>query len=270
MSDEPAGPWPDYECLRYDRPIEHVVRVVLHRPGSANALSARLLMELRDVVGRILDDESVRAWILTGAPRPDGRPMFCAGVDMKDALSRHDEFERADGRGLVDLIDNAIKPSIAVIDGVCTTGGLEVALACDLRFASSRAELSDWHMKRSGLGIGSWGSAARLSRLVGLDRAKEMLLTSRVVGGEEAAAIGLVHRVVHEDELMEAAVESAGQIAAMPPRGVQATLAYLQLQAHLSTQESIHLGTFAPELMGIKRRPFSDAAERFLRDQGDV
>lgn len=270
MSDEPAGSRPDYECLLYDRPAEHVARIALHRPGAANALSTRLLLELRDAVGRVLEDDSVRAWILTGAPRADGRPMFSAGVDMKDAVSDHEKFERADGRGLVDLIDNAVKPSIAVIDGICTTGGLEVALACDLRFASPRAQLSDWHMKRSGLGIGAWGSAARLSRLVGLDRAKEILLTSRVVGGEEAAAIGLVHRVVAEDELMESALETAGQIAGMPPRGVRATLGYLQLQAHLSTQESIHLGTFAPELMGIRRRPFSDAAERFLRERDDA
>lgn len=258
-----------YECLRYDEPREHVARVTLHRPERANALSARLLGELRDVVTRIMDDRDVRVWILTGAPRSDGRPMFSSGVDMVDATGRPEDFDKADGRGLVDLVDDAPKPSIAAIDGTCTTGALELALACDLRIASSRSQLSDWHMKRSGLGIGSWGSAARLSRLVGLDRAKEILLTSRVVEGEEAARIGLVHRAVEHEELMEAALETAGQIAAMPPRGVQATLSYLQLQANLSTQESIHLGTFAPELMGIRRRPFSDAASRFLRERAD-
>lgn len=269
MSETVIDAMPDYACLDYDEPREHVARVTMCRPDRANALSAQLLEELRDVVARIMDDRNVRVWILTGAPRTDGRPMFSSGVDMVDATGRPEDFNKADGRGLVDLIDDAPKPSIAAIDGTCTTGALELALACDLRIASSRAQLSDWHMKRSGLGIGSWGSAARLSRLVGLDRAKELLLTSRVVEGEEAARIGLVHRVVDHEELAEAALEMAGEIAAMPPRGVQATLSYLQLQAHLPVQESIHLGTFAPELMGIRRRPFSDAASRFLRDRSD-
>src|SRR3546814_15462013 len=81
-------------------------------------------------------------------------------------------------------IDDLPKPSIALIDGVCTTGGLELALACDLRIAAETAALSDWHLRRTGLGIGQWGMAARLARLVGTDRARELILPGTVPAGE--------------------------------------------------------------------------------------
>jgi len=259
----------EYEHIRYEMPAEHVARVVLNRPQAANALSADLLAELDDAVERINNDDEIRVWLLTGAPRPDGRPWFSAGVDMKEALSRPEgpQSRRLSPLALVDKIDDLLTPSIAVIDGVCTTGALEIVLACDLRFAASTAQLSDWHMKTSGLGIGAWGVSARLSRLVGVDKAKELLLMSEVVDGDEAKRIGLVNRSVPSESLMDTALAAAVKIAGMPRRGVRTTLGYLSLQAEMSKRDAMRWGELTPEFMGITLRPFSDAASRFYRDR---
>ncbi|WP_054679652.1 enoyl-CoA hydratase/isomerase family protein [Microbacterium sp. No. 7] len=259
----------DYRNLLVDSPVPHVLRVTLNRPRVANALSHALMSELRDVVERIRHDTGIHAWILTGAPREDGRPCFSAGADMKEAMSP-DAPPRFPGAELANAIDDLLTPSIAVIDGVCTTGALELALAFDLRLASDRARLTDQHMERSGLAMGAWGLAARMSRLVGVDKTKELLLLSEEVSGTEAERIGLVNRVYPADELMDAALAIAGRIAGMPRRGVRATLGYLGTQADMSKHDAIRWAELTPEYMGLTLRPFKDAASRFFnRRQGD-
>jgi enoyl-CoA hydratase/carnithine racemase len=256
------------DCLRLDRPVEHVLRVTLSRPMAANALSSQLLDELGDVVKDIENDETLRAWVLAGAPRPDGRAWFSAGVDMKEVLAgpvryRHDPGE------LVQRIDDLLVPSIAAIGGTCTTGALELALACDIRVAARSARLSDWHLKRTGLGLGGWGSAARLARLVGLDKAKELLLLSDEVDGVEAARIGMVNRVVDDADLDRTVLEMATTIASYPRRGVRMTLGYLQEQADMTKPEAISFAERAPAHFGVELRPFDDAARRWSGEPGD-
>jgi enoyl-CoA hydratase len=257
-----------YEHILVDRPADHVVRLTLHRPSAANAINQQMLAELEDAVREIAANDDVHAWILTGSPRLDGREWFSAGVDMKEALAGF-TGPRVSGARVCDQIDDLLKPSIAAIGGVCTTGALELVLACDIRIVSRSAEISDFHMLRSGMAIGAWGVAARLSRLVGVAKAKELLLMSSTVRGDEAARIGLANRSVEAESLASEAVTVAATIAGMPRRGVRATLGYLSMQADLPLREAIHLGDRTPELMGMKLRPFSDAAARFFdgRDQ---
>lgn len=257
------------QFIRVDEPTPHVTRITLHRPRSANAINHGMLDELADELDRIANDDSVHAWILTGSPRIDGRPWFSAGVDMKETLAGNSR-PRVTGAELCDRIDDMFKPSICVINGTCTTGALEIALACDLRIVGRSAELSDFHMVRSGLAIGAWGAAARLSRLVGVDKAKELLLLSSVVDGTEAARIGLVNRVVEDQALEAEGLEIARSIAAMPRRGVRTTLGYLQMQSDLSKREALHLGNITPDVMGLRLRPFKDAAIRFFGSRDDV
>lgn len=254
-----------YENIIVDMPANHVARVTLNRPDKANALSAGLFAELAEAIDWIESADDVRVWLITGAPRPDGRAWFSSGADMNEALAP--EEQRLSPSALLDRIDDLLKPSIAVIAGTCTTGALELALACDLRFAADDAQISDWHLKRTGLAIGAWGLAARLSRLVGVDKAKELLLLSETVDGAEAKRIGLVNRVYSPDELMAGAIAAASTIASMPRRGVRTTLGYLSLQSDMSKHEAIRWGELAPELMGLKLRPFSDAAGRFLSEK---
>ncbi|MCU1400283.1 MAG: hypothetical protein JWN62_3392 [Acidimicrobiales bacterium] len=250
----------NYETIRYERCAEDVVRITLDRPAVANALNAQLFEELDDAITQLGSDK-VRAWILTGAPRPDGRPWFSAGADMKGA--GRTTRPRVLPRDVVDRIDDLLIPSIAAVSGMCTTGGLELALACDLRVAAESARFSDWHLKTTGLGIGQWGSAARLSRLVGLDIAKDMLLTGVEMSGRDALRIGLASRCVPDEQLDEASVALASTIASRPPRGVRATLGFLSLQESMSKNEAKRWADLTPELMGLELRPFSDAADRF-------
>jgi enoyl-CoA hydratase/carnithine racemase len=253
-----------YQHIRLEYPAPHVARVVLDRPEVANALSSALLAELSDAVECIANDDDIRAWLLTGAGRTDGRQWFSAGVDLKEALSG---AANVDAGALIARIDDLLKPSIAVIGGVCTTGALELALACDLRVTARSARLSDWHLKRTGLGIGAWGAAARLSRLVGVDKAKEILLLGVELSGDQAAAIGLVSRAVPDDQLEAEGLRMATTIATLPSRGVRTTLGYLALQSQMSKQEALRWAELTPEFMGVQLRPFSDAAKRFVDER---
>jgi enoyl-CoA hydratase/carnithine racemase len=258
----------EYRSLRYETATDHVVRVVLDRPEVANALSPDVFAELDHAVGRIETDDDVRVWLLAGAPRADGSAWFSAGADLK-APARHGPA--VDPAAVVDRIDALLKPSIAVIGGFCTTGALELAMACDLRIAGATARLSDWHLKVTGLGIGQWGAAVRLSRLVGADKAKELLLTGVEVTGEEAERIGLVTRSVPDDDLEDKAMDMARTIAAMPPRGVRTTLGFLSLQQDMAKDEALSWAGRAPALMGLPLRPFEDTAARFAdRHHPDV
>ena len=265
-------PEEDRPRLRLERPSEHVAVVVIDAPAVANALNSRFFAELAVALDTIEQDDAIRVWLLTGAPRLDGRPWFSAGADLREA---------AGGRGsgtaphspatapaaVIDRIDDLLKPSIAVIAGVCTTGALELAMACDLRIAAESARLSDWHLKLTGLGIGAWGSAVRLSRLVGVDKAKELLLLGEEVSGFEAERIGLVNKAVPDDDLMPEALRWAATIADRPRRGVRATLGFLQLQADMSKQDALRWAQLTPGYMGLELRPFEDAAQRFYRSQ---
>jgi enoyl-CoA hydratase/carnithine racemase len=261
--------------LRLERPSEHVAVVVIDAPAVANALSGGFFAELTVALDTIEQDDVIRVWLLTGAPRPDGRPWFSSGADLREAAG-----ERGSGVGphgpaatpaaVIDRVDDLLKPSIAVIAGVCTTGALELAMACDLRIAAESARLSDWHLKRTGLGIGAWGAAARLSRLVGVDKAKELLLLGAEVGGTEAERIGLVNKAVPDDDLMPEALRWAATIADRPRRGVRATLGFLQLSADMSKQEALRWAQLTPGYMGLELRPFRDAAQRFYRARGEL
>ncbi len=180
-----------------------LARLTFNRPDALNALSPNLFMELRqhidDIAGRIDDIGCV---ILGGRGR-----SFSAGNDLKAiqngevAPSRHFQAET------LDAIEALPQPVIAVVQGHCYTGALEVALACDLMICGESAKLSDTHGK---WGMSpTWGMSQRLPRRIGVLRAKEMMFSGRVVDGAEAAAIGLANQVVPDDQLDAAAVAMA-------------------------------------------------------------
>jgi enoyl-CoA hydratase/carnithine racemase len=262
----------DYTRIRYDSPAEHVARIVIDRPEVANALDQRTFAELDDAVTRIESDDDVRVWLLTGAPRADGRPWFSAGADLAEAQRAPETSSGGrpvDPAKVVDRIDALLKPSIAMIPGFCTTGALELVMACDLRVAGRSARLSDWHLKATGLGLGQWGAAVRLSRLVGTEKAKELLLTGVEVDGDEALRIGLVNRCVDDADLESRTLAMAADIANMPRKGVRTTLGFLAVQESMSKNEALRWAQLTPDFMGLQLRPFSDAAARFERDRQD-
>jgi enoyl-CoA hydratase/carnithine racemase len=177
---------------RTDR--DGVVTLTLNRPDKLNALTPGVFVELRAHLDAIAGDEAVRCVVLTGAGR-----AFCAGHDLgsiaahEPAPSKHFEPET------VDALEALPQPTIGRIHGHCYTGGLELALACDLLIASESARLGDTHGQWGLVPI--WGMSVRLPERVGRSTAKELMFTSRRIDGSEAAAIGLVDRCVADDEL---------------------------------------------------------------------
>ena len=191
--------------LRSDR--DSVATLTLNRPDKLNALNPGVFVELRAHLDAIASDDSVTCIVLTGAGR-----AFCAGHDLdaiatgERAPSRHFEPET------VDALEAISKPTIARIHGHCYTGGLELALACDLLVASESARLGDTH-GQWGL-VPVWGMSVRLPERVGRSTAKELMFTSRRIGGREAAAMGLVDRCVADDDLDETVDALAAEIVA--------------------------------------------------------
>jgi len=177
--------------------------LTLNRPQALNALSPKLFVELRAHVDAIAQQtETIGCVILCGKGR-----SFSAGNDLKAiqsgevAPSRHFQAET------LDAIEHLPQPVIAAVQGHCYTGSLELALACDLMIAGESAKFADTHGK---WGMSpTWGMSQRLPRRVGLLAAKEMMFSGRIVGGQEAARMGLANRCVPDDQLMDAAIEMA-------------------------------------------------------------
>ena len=227
-----------YEFIRYEKPEEHVVAITLNRPDRLNALGQRMLSELNSALESIEKDNDVRVFLLTGATRTDGRPCFSAGGDLR-SVADGEKMDPYLGMQVTNAIDDLLKPSIAVVDGVCTAGGAEIALACDFRLVAESAQVSDFHLKNLGTGLGGWGGSTRWARLVGVTNAKEIILTGKVLNGQDAYRIGFASGVYPANRLWDEAMKMARAIAGMKPEGVRLTLAHLDRVADMSRDEAL-------------------------------
>jgi enoyl-CoA hydratase len=189
-------------------PFEHlsvdvdaqVATLTIERPEALNALNGELMLELEGALGLIEADERVRALVITGSGR-----AFIAGADVGELAQMRTIFEGREtslnGQALMATIAALPFLTVAAVNGFALGGGLELALACDLRVASPKAKLG---LPEVGLGlIPGYGATQRLPRLIGVGRALDLILTGRHVGADEALAMGLVNRVA-EDALAEA------------------------------------------------------------------
>lgn len=180
--------------------------LTLNRPQAMNALSAALMTALADEIDRLGADPAVRVLIITGAGR-----AFTAGLDLKEIGAGQGSIGGgAAPRDPVQAIERFNGPVIAAVNGAAVTGGFELALACDLLLASPAARFADTHV-RIGVAPG-WGLSQRLSRAIGVYRAREVSLTGRWVSAEQAAAWGFVNRVVPAESLLAEAESLAREM----------------------------------------------------------
>lgn len=192
-----------------------VALVTLNRPQAMNALSKALRARLAQVMRQVDRDESVRVVILTGA----GERAFTAGLDLKELGSQQGALGAANARGAdenpVKAIEQCRKPVIGAINGVAITGGFEVAIACDVLVASTNARFADTHA-RVGI-VPGWGLSQKLSRMIGISRAKELSFTGNFLDADTAKAWGLVNHVVAPEKLLPFARKLAADMASIDP-----------------------------------------------------
>jgi enoyl-CoA hydratase len=202
----------NYETLLVEK-NDRVATIIINRPEKRNALTIKIREESVAVLKDLAADESIRVVILTGA----GDKAFIAGADISEfanrtAISQRDVMTE---RSLFNAIDSFPKPVIAMINGYCLGGGCEVALACDLRFASENASFGQPEINL-GL-IPGGGGTQRLTRLIGEGRAMQMILTGEIINAQTAHAFGLVNMVVPAEELRAKTTEYANRIAQKSP-----------------------------------------------------
>ena len=197
------------QCVRMDADRQ-IATVTLDRVGVGNAIDERMASELREVCERIGRDDEIRVVVITG----EG-DTFCAGTDPLAMETAAHWAEAVRALRVASSIAAIEKPVIAAINGDAVDQGLELALACDLRIASSRSMFALTHL-RSGL-IPWDGGTQRLPRLIGLGRAMEMILTCRSTDAQEALDMGMVTQVVEPERVLGCAKEAASTIAGHGP-----------------------------------------------------
>lgn len=212
-----------------------VALLTLNRPESRNALSLALMRETLRRLEGLAGDASLRALVVTGA----GERAFCAGADLIERQTLSPE-ERTDHTRLIDTAANALEqfpvPVIAAIRGYALAGGAELAIACDLRVASTDAVLGYPEVK-IGVFPGA-GGAVRLPRIVGQAVARDLLYTGRRVNAAEAFRVGLVDRLTEPEAVLPAALALANEIAAGAPLAIRALKRALLESAGLPDQDA--------------------------------
>lgn len=223
----------------------HIATITLTRPEASNSLSRQMLTDLQQVLQQIQKERDVRICIITGA----GPKAFCAGADLKERKMMTDDEAKqtvAKINEVFMMIERLPQPVIASINGAAFGGGLELALACDIRIASEQAQMG---LTETSLGIiPGAGGTQRLPRLIGVGRAKELIFSARRLTAEQAYTYQLVEHVVPANELHSFTEQLASQIARNGPLAVQQAKKAIQLgmESDLSSGLQIEMLCYAP------------------------
>lgn len=228
-----------YETIIYQEEAG-IGRITFNRPEAMNAITPTMLKELKDAVREAGNDSKVRIIVLTGAGK-----AFCAGVDLKSLGDRKLERGKVGdildipARNLINAIRSVPKVVIALVNGFCFTGAMEIMLACDLVIASEDAKIGDTHAKW-GLRP-TWGMSARLPRRVGFLKARELSFTADATPAKEAERIGLINQAVPADKLEEALQTMAKKIMANSPQSIEAYKLLYNKTESMTLDQSLEL-----------------------------
>ena len=238
----------EYETLKVEV-ADHICTVMLHRPHRRNALNPQGYSDLEAVFRQIQEDPEVRVVVLTGC-----EGAFCAGEDVKEMMTgkpapdSHARLRkpRPSMTPAAEAILACDRPIIAAVNGVAVGWGMDLSLLADMRVASTEARFASLFVKR-GL-ITDLGGLWRLPKLVGPERAAELIFSGRMIDGAEAAALGMVLEVVPADELMIRARALAMSIAENPPLAVR----YLKEGLRRSTwSDPEPMGSWISQTLGV-------------------
>lgn len=232
----------ELETCYHERVADGVAMLTLNRPERGNGVVPEMARDILDALTTLEQDRAVRVLVLTGAGA-----QFCAGADLVEfqryiAERLPVDHEPYNARVLWPVTQRLVGcrlPIIAAINGGATAGGLDLALACDMRIASTRAKMGETYIKL-GLNPGNGGTYF-LPRLVGSGLAAELAFTGDVLDAQRALEIGLVNRVVEPDRLLAEATALAARIAAYPRLALEATKQQLRQSWHLDLISSMNL-----------------------------
>lgn len=237
-----------YKCLLY-QVQDRIATLTLNRPERLNALGDTLRADLHDAILKASADDEVRVLVITGAGRG-----FCSGGDVK-AMSERDQAgqshpfaeQLAPGRDrCIAAMRDCPKPIIAAVNGAAAGAGFNLALACDMRIASSAAKFVQAFVKR-GLHP-DWGGTYFLPRVVGTAKACELIFTGEPIDAAEAGRLGIVNAVVAPDELMARTYELAKKIAAGPPIAIQLAKRAIYRNLDVDLRAGLEFETYAQNL----------------------
>lgn len=249
-----------YNNLLYEV-AEGIAWITLNRPEKLNSLSPEMMKEWIDAILTAGKNSNVRVIVVTGAGR-----AYCTGLDLKSLGKVTIENGEVEGEiigigiRLIETMQNCPQPVIAMVNGHCFTGGLELLYGFDLILASQQAQFGDTHAK---WGIRpSWGLSQRMPRIIGMMRAKELSFTCRTFSAEEAKELGLVNRVVAADRLKEETIALAEQIMQNSPQAIAAIKDLynkgmdMSLQAGLQYEQDTHyvIDDTNERLFGFKKK----------------
>ena len=258
----PSGSRRDLETMIYELRDE-VAIITLNRPEARNALDVPMRRELAEVVAEIRDDDGVRAVILTGAGG-----VFCAGGDMRglnEKRSSAQSYKRiADLHVWLPALVNLEKPVIAAVDGPAFGGGMNLALAADFILASEGARFCQV-FGRIGL-VPDLAGMFLLPRLVGLQRAKELVFSGRTLRADEAMAMGIVHSVHAPDRLLDAAFALARRFCSASTLAIGLAKTILNQSFNLDQRAMAELEAMAQALC-MDSAYHKEAVQRFLDKQ---
>jgi len=237
-----------YKCLLYEVK-DGIATLTLNRPERLNALGDTLREDLHDAVERASDDPEVRVMIVTGAGKG-----FCSGGDVKAMSERK---ERGSGRPLMEKVApgrdltvlalrDAPRPIIAAVNGAAAGAGMNLALACDMRLASTAAKFAQAFVRR-GLHP-DWGGTYFLPRVVGTAKAAELIFTGEVIDAQEALRLGIVSAVHAPEELMPAALALARKIADGPPIAIRLAKRAIYHNLDCDLRQALEFETFAQNI----------------------
>lgn len=227
----------NFEHILYDKD-KGVATITINRPEALNAFSKEVVEEILNALDDIRTDETVRVAVLTGA----GEKAFSAGADIKAMVGMTALKARElslMGEKLCSALENLEKPVIAAINGYALGGGLEVAMACDLRVASETARMGQTEIN-IGL-IPGWGGTQRLTRLIGKTKAKELVFTGKMIDAKTAEQLGIVNLVASADKFRESVREFAQELASKAPVAVKVSKALINKGSDISLDSAIAL-----------------------------
>ena len=215
----------------------HIGTLTINRPDSLNAMNREVLIEFINGLNKIQSDKEIRVIIITGS----GEKAFIAGADIKlmQKMNRQEAFDFANlGQELANLIEKSAKPVIAAVNGYALGGGCEIALSCHLRIASDNAVFAQPEVK-IGL-LPGWGGTQRLPRIIGRGLANEIILTGRNVLAKEALDIGLVNKVVPQEELINTCFDIANMIIKNSPNAIAESIKLVRLAAGTNLEKGLY------------------------------